>query len=113
MRPCAYTQLSYTIVLYSYTKRKGAEMVGRKRYTYCQSHGEPQDHLQPWAVLRTVSRRQHLRRCGRRTRRHVSRSRSATGLPDIDLEPVDHRVLDARVLMVVEYRPTGKDIPRA
>jgi dihydrofolate reductase len=29
-----------------------------------------------------------------------------------DLELVDHRVLDGRVL-VVEYRPTGKDIPRA
>ena len=29
-----------------------------------------------------------------------------------DLELVDHRVLDGRVLLV-EYRPTGKDIPRA
>lgn len=29
-----------------------------------------------------------------------------------DMELVDHRVLDGRVL-VVEYRPTGKDIPRA
>lgn len=28
-----------------------------------------------------------------------------------DLELVDHRVLDGRVLLV-EYRPTGKDIPR-
>jgi dihydrofolate reductase len=29
-----------------------------------------------------------------------------------DLELVDHRLLDGRV-MLVEYRPTGKDIPRA
>jgi dihydrofolate reductase len=29
-----------------------------------------------------------------------------------DLELVDHRVLDGRVLLV-EYHPTGKDIPRA
>jgi hypothetical protein len=29
-----------------------------------------------------------------------------------DLELVDHRVLDGRVLLV-EYRPTGSDIPRA
>ncbi len=29
-----------------------------------------------------------------------------------DLELVDHRVLDGRVLLV-EYRSTGKDIPRA
>lgn len=29
-----------------------------------------------------------------------------------DLELVEHRVLDGRVL-VVEYHPTGKDIPRA
>jgi dihydrofolate reductase len=29
-----------------------------------------------------------------------------------DLELVDHRVLDGRVLLV-EYRPTGRDIPRA
>ncbi len=29
-----------------------------------------------------------------------------------DLELVDHRALDGRVLLV-EYRPTGKDIPRA
>jgi hypothetical protein len=29
-----------------------------------------------------------------------------------DLELVHHRVLDGRVLLV-EYRPTGKDIPRA
>jgi dihydrofolate reductase len=29
-----------------------------------------------------------------------------------DLELVDHRVLDGRILLI-EYRPTGKDIPRA
>jgi dihydrofolate reductase len=29
-----------------------------------------------------------------------------------DLELIDHRVLDSRVLLL-EYRPTGKDIPRA
>ena len=29
-----------------------------------------------------------------------------------DLELVDHQVLDGRVLLV-EYRPTGHDIPRA
>jgi dihydrofolate reductase len=29
-----------------------------------------------------------------------------------DLELVDHRVLDGRVLLV-EYRPTGRGIPRA
>jgi len=29
-----------------------------------------------------------------------------------DLELADHRTLDGRVLLV-EYRPTGKDIPRA
>ena len=29
-----------------------------------------------------------------------------------ELEPIDHRVLDGRILLV-EYRPTGKDIPRA
>jgi hypothetical protein len=29
-----------------------------------------------------------------------------------DLELAGHRVLDSRVLFV-EYRPTGKDIPRA
>lgn len=28
-----------------------------------------------------------------------------------DLELVDHRVLDGRVILL-EYRPTGKDIPR-
>jgi dihydrofolate reductase len=29
-----------------------------------------------------------------------------------DLELIDHRSLDGRVLLI-EYRPTGKDIPRA
>jgi hypothetical protein len=33
-------------------------------------------------------------------------------MTDTELELVDHRVLDRRVLLV-EYRPTGKDIPRA
>lgn len=32
--------------------------------------------------------------------------------PSADLELAGHRVLDGRVLLV-EYRPTGKDIPRA
>jgi dihydrofolate reductase len=34
------------------------------------------------------------------------------GLAAADLELVDHRALDGRVLLV-EYRPTGRDIPRA
>jgi dihydrofolate reductase len=34
------------------------------------------------------------------------------GVASADLELVDHRVLDDRVLLV-EYRPTGRDIPRA
>jgi dihydrofolate reductase len=34
------------------------------------------------------------------------------GMASADLELADHRVLDGRVLLV-EYRPTGKDIPRA
>ena len=29
-----------------------------------------------------------------------------------DLELIDHRTLDGRVLLI-EYRPTGRDIPRA
>jgi len=33
-------------------------------------------------------------------------------LASADLELVGHRALDGRVLLV-EYRPTGKDIPRA
>jgi hypothetical protein len=40
------------------------------------------------------------------------REAAFTGMADTDLELVDHRVLDGRVLLV-EYRPTGKDIPRA
>ncbi|MBO3750026.1 dihydrofolate reductase family protein [Streptosporangiaceae bacterium NEAU-GS5] len=34
------------------------------------------------------------------------------GVDSADLELIDHRVLDGRVLLV-EYRPTGRDIPRA
>ena len=34
------------------------------------------------------------------------------GIASADLELVDHQALDGRVLLV-EYRPTGKDIPRA
>jgi len=34
------------------------------------------------------------------------------GVGSADLELTDHRVLDGRVLLV-EYRPTGRDIPRA
>jgi dihydrofolate reductase len=34
-----------------------------------------------------------------------------TGVASTDLELADHRVLDGRVLLV-EYRPTGRDIPR-
>jgi dihydrofolate reductase len=40
------------------------------------------------------------------------REAAFTGMADTDLELVAHRVLDGRVLLV-EYRPTGKDIPRA
>lgn len=32
-------------------------------------------------------------------------------LASVELDLVDHRVLDGRVLLV-EYRPTGRDIPR-
>jgi len=35
-----------------------------------------------------------------------------TDVSSTDFELVDHRVLDGRVLLV-EYRPTGEDIPRA
>jgi dihydrofolate reductase len=35
-----------------------------------------------------------------------------TGIASADMELVEHRVLDGRVLLV-EYHPTGKDIPRA
>ena len=34
------------------------------------------------------------------------------GVASADLELVDHRALDGRVLLL-EYRPTGRDIPRA
>ena len=34
------------------------------------------------------------------------------GVASADLELAGHRILDGRVLLV-EYRPTGKDIPRA
>lgn len=34
------------------------------------------------------------------------------GVGSADLIPVDHRVLDGRILLL-EYHPTGKDIPRA
>jgi len=34
------------------------------------------------------------------------------GVASTDLELVDHQVLDGRVLLI-EYRPTGKDIPRS
>ena len=34
------------------------------------------------------------------------------GVPSADLELTGHRALDGRVLLV-EYRPTGRDIPRA
>jgi hypothetical protein len=33
-------------------------------------------------------------------------------MASVDLKLGEHRVLDGRVLLV-EYRPTGKDIPRA
>jgi hypothetical protein len=36
----------------------------------------------------------------------------AADMASADLELVDQRVPDGRVLLV-EYRPTGKDIPRA
>ncbi len=35
-----------------------------------------------------------------------------TEMASADLELIGHRVLDSRVL-VLEYRPTGRDIPRA
>jgi dihydrofolate reductase len=34
------------------------------------------------------------------------------GMTSADLEVTDHRLLDGRLLLV-EYRPTGRDIPRA
>lgn len=40
------------------------------------------------------------------------REAAFANMASADLELVDHRALDGRVLLV-EYRPTGKDIPRA
>lgn len=40
------------------------------------------------------------------------REPALTDVASTDLELVDHQVLDGRVLLV-EYRPTGNDIPRA
>lgn len=40
------------------------------------------------------------------------REAAFANMASADLELVDHRTLDGRVLLV-EYRPTGRDIPRA
>ena len=40
------------------------------------------------------------------------REAAFAGMASADLELIDHRVLDGRVLLL-EYRPTGRDIPRA
>lgn len=40
------------------------------------------------------------------------REAAFAGVASADLELVDHRALDGRVLLL-EYRPTGRDIPRA
>jgi dihydrofolate reductase len=42
----------------------------------------------------------------------AGREAAFQGIASADLELVNHRILDGRVLLV-EYRPTGKDIPRA
>jgi hypothetical protein len=42
----------------------------------------------------------------------AGREPAFANLASVDLELVDHRVLDGRALLV-EYRPTGRDIPRA
>lgn len=42
----------------------------------------------------------------------AGRDAAFADMPSADLELVDHRVLDGRILLV-EYRPTGHDIPRA
>ena len=42
----------------------------------------------------------------------AGREAAFAGMTSADLDLVDHKVLDGRVLLV-EYRPTGKDIPRA
>jgi hypothetical protein len=39
------------------------------------------------------------------------REAAFAGMAAADLELVEHRTLDGRVLLV-EYRPTGRDIPR-
>ncbi len=43
---------------------------------------------------------------------NAGREAAFANMASADLELVDHRSLDGRVLLV-EYRPTGKDIPRA
>jgi riboflavin biosynthesis pyrimidine reductase len=40
------------------------------------------------------------------------REAAFTDMASAELELVDHRALDGRVLLI-EYRPTGRDIPRA
>ena len=40
----------------------------------------------------------------------AGRESAFANLASVDLELVDYRVLDGRVLLV-EYRPTGRDIP--
>ncbi len=42
----------------------------------------------------------------------AGRNAAFTEVASADLELVDHRVLDNRIVLT-EYRPTGKDIPRA
>jgi riboflavin biosynthesis pyrimidine reductase len=43
---------------------------------------------------------------------NAGREPTFANVASADLEPVDHRGPDGRALLV-EYRPTGKDIPRA
>jgi hypothetical protein len=43
---------------------------------------------------------------------HRKREALFANMASADLALVEHRTLDGRVLLV-EYRPTGKDIPRA
>jgi dihydrofolate reductase len=42
----------------------------------------------------------------------AGREAAFANMPSSDLELIDHRALDGRVLLL-EYRPTGKDIPRS
>jgi hypothetical protein len=42
----------------------------------------------------------------------AGREAAFSDMASADLELVEHRALDGRVLLV-EYRPTGNDIPRA